>query len=184
MKFATRDSSSTSRIRTALYFLSLTCASVTDMAFVAALVIGLLALAIAPGYAFYFDVTPKAAVLLAGTAGMLILAARGGESPGGPRLFAVLLLLNAVSLAVSTVWSTNRALSLYGGSWRCFGAPMQGVAMLFAWLVAWKSAERPERARVVLRGVTISAVPAAALGVWRPPGTLGDARSEEHTSEL
>jgi len=145
------------------------------MAFVAALVIGLVALAIAPGYAFYFDVTPKAAVLLAGTAGMLILAARRRESPRGPRLFALLLLLNTVSLAVSTAWSTNRGVSLYGGSWRCFGALMQCAAMLFAWLVAWQSVGRPDRARAVLRGVAISAVAAATLGVSGPPGTLGDA---------
>jgi tetratricopeptide (TPR) repeat protein len=145
------------------------------MAFVAALVIGLMALAIAPGYAFYFDVTPKAAVLAAGTAGMLILAVRRRESPGGPRLFAVLLLANAVSLAVSTAWSTNRALSLYGGSWRCFGTLMQCAAMLFAWLVGWQSVGRPDRARAVLRGIAICGVAAAALGVSSPPGTLGDA---------
>jgi hypothetical protein len=145
------------------------------MAFAAALAIGLVALAIAPGFAFYFDVTPKAAVLLAGTAGMLILAARQRESPRGPRLFGLLLLLNSVSLLVSTAGSTNRALSLYGGSWRCFGASMQCVAMLFAWLVARQSVGRPDRARAVLRGVAISAVAAAAEGVWRPPGTLGDA---------
>ncbi len=145
------------------------------MAFLAAVVVGLLALIVAPGYSFYFDVTPKAVVLLAGTAGLLILAARRPEAPRPPRLFTILLLLNASSLAISTAFSTNRSLSLYGGSGRGFGALTQSVAMLFAWLVAWQSAGRPDRARVVLRGVSISAVLAAAYGMVHPPGTMGDA---------
>lgn len=139
------------------------------MAFVAALTVGLLALLIAPGYSFYFDVTPKTAVLLVGTAGLLILAARRRESPRVSRLFSLLLLLNALSLAVSTALSANRPLSLNGGSWRCFGALMQCAAMLFAWLVAGQSA------RTVLRGVSIASVLAGVFGVVRPPGTLGGA---------
>jgi hypothetical protein len=145
------------------------------MAFVAALVIGLLALAIAPGHAFYFDVTPKAVVLLAGTAALLVLTARRPEAPRAPRLFTALLLLNGGSLAISTVLSTNRSLSLSGGTWRGFGALMQCAAMAFAWLVAWVSAGRPDRVRAILRGVAISAILAGAYGILRPPGTLGNA---------
>ncbi len=145
------------------------------MAFAAALlmgvVAGLLALMsateMAPGY--------TAVALLVGSAGLLILAARRTESPRGPRLFGILLLLNAASLAVSTALSTNRALSLYGGTGRCFGALMQCVTMLFAWLVAWQSAGLPELARVVMRGVSIAGFIVAAYGAVRPPGTLGDA---------
>src|SRR5580700_9284105 len=145
------------------------------MAFLQALVIGLLAIMMAPGYSFYFDVTPKAAVLLAGTAALLILAARGGLPPLGPRLFAILLLLNAASLAISTAFSPNPSLSLYGGTWRCFGALMQCAAMLFAWLVAWQSAGRPGCVRVILRGVAIAGLLAATCCLLRPPGTVGDA---------
>ena len=144
------------------------------MAFAAALVLALLALVIAPGYSFYFDVTPKVAVLLVGTAVLLTLAARRKESPRGPRLFAVLLLFNGASLGFSTACSANRALSIYGGSERCFGALAQAAAMLFAWLVAWQSAGRPDRGRIVLRGVSISGVVVGVCGVVRPPGTLGD----------
>jgi O-antigen ligase len=167
------------------------------MALFQAVVIGLLALIITPGYLFYFDVTPKVAVLLVGTAGVLVLAARGRVSPRGPRLFATLLVLNAGSLAVSTAFSTNRNLSMYGSTWRCFGALVQGAAMLFAWLVAWQCTGRPGRVRVVLRGVSITGIVCAGYGiaqyfgwdpllpqatyrigegVWsivRPPGTLG-----------
>src|ERR1039457_1088617 len=82
------------------------------MAFFQAVVIGLIALIITPGYLFYFDITPKVVVLLAGTAGLLIFAARGPGFPRGPRLLAALLLLNAVSLGISTALSADRALSL------------------------------------------------------------------------
>jgi len=141
------------------------------MAFAAALpmgvVTGLLALISAPEY--------TAVALLVGTAALLILAARRTESPRGPRLFGILLLLNAASLAVSTALSPYRPLSLYGGTERCFGAATQCVAMLFAWLVAWQSAGRPEWARIVLRGLSIAGLLVAAYSVVRPPGTLGDA---------
>lgn len=167
------------------------------MALLQALIIGLIGCMIAPGYLFYFDVTPKLAVLLVGTAGLLIVAVRGGESARGPRWFAALLLLNAGSLALSTGWSSNRSLSLYGSTWRSFGALAQCVAMLFCWLVAWQSTGRPDRARMVLRGVSIAGMAIAAYGIaqyfgWdpflsaatyrigegvgrivRPPGTLG-----------
>jgi tetratricopeptide (TPR) repeat protein len=106
------------------------------MAFVAALVVAVVALATAPGHAFYFDITPKVVALLVGTAVLLILAARRRESPRAPRLFTALLVLNGASLALSTALSANRPLSAYGGSWRCFGALVQCAAMLFAWLVA------------------------------------------------
>ena len=167
------------------------------MALFQTLVIGLIALIITPGYLFYFDVTPKVVILLTGTAGLLIMAARSRDLSPGPRLFAILLLLNAGSLTLSSAFSINRALSLYGSTWRCFGAAVQCVAMLFAWLVAWQSTGRPDRARLVLRGVSIAGMVSAAYGIaqyfgwdplqpaasyrigegiWtivRPPGTLG-----------
>src|SRR5271165_5243104 len=116
------------------------------MALLQAVVLGLTALAIAPGFLFYFDVTPKVAVLLVGTALLLIATLRGRDLTCGPRLFGVFLLLNAVSLAVSTAFSSNRSLSLYGGTWRCFGAIVQSSVMLFAWLVARHATGRPDDA--------------------------------------
>jgi O-antigen ligase len=167
------------------------------MAVLSALVLGLIALIIAPGQFFYFDVTPKVVVLLAGSAVLLIFSARGRQLSSGPRVFALLLLLNAGSLAISTALSTNPNLSLYGSTWRCYGAVVQTVAMLFAWLVAWHCTGRPDRARTVLRGVSVAGlvsagygiaqylgwdpllarasyvVGAGALSIVRPPGTLG-----------
>lgn len=143
------------------------------MAILQAVAIGLIALIIAPGYSFYFDVTPKVVVLLAGTAVAFLLAARGRRAPRGPRLFGVLLLLNAASLAYSTAFSWHRALSFYGSTWRCYGALVETVALLFAWLVAWQSTGRPDRVRTILRGVAIAGIVSAAYGIaqyfgWDP----------------
>jgi len=169
------------------------------MALLQAVVIGLIALIITPGYFFFFDVTPKGIVLLAGTAATLFCTAFMGA--GGIRAwrFTSLLLLAAVSVGVSTALSANPALSLFGTNWRQFGALAQSATLLFAWLVTAHIAGRPGRARVVLRGVSaaglVTAVygiaqyfgwdpllPAAAYrvgeGIWtivRPPGTLGHA---------
>jgi hypothetical protein len=136
------------------------------MAVVTALVVACVALAIAPGHAFYFDVTPKVAVLLAGAGALVTAAARRKELRRAPRLFTVVLALNGASLGLSTALSANGSLSLYGGSWRGYGALVEGATMLFAWLVARQSNARP-----MLWVVAIAAVPAA---IW---GTLGDSRS-------
>jgi len=167
------------------------------MALLLAVVVGLIALIIAPGYFFYFDITPKAIVLLAGTAAALVCAAFVGPRRIRTLRFTTLLLVAAVSLGVSTVLSANPALSLFGANWRQFGAVAQSAILLFAWLVAAHTAGRPDRARVILRGVSAAGLvtaiygiaqyfgwdpllPAAAYhigeGIWtivRPPGTLG-----------
>jgi O-antigen ligase len=159
------------------------------MRLVQAVTIGLIALIIAPGYLFYFDVTPKVVVLLVGTA--VLLAA--GAVRGASKTFSILILLNLASLTISTALSTRPGLSLIGTNWREFGLVPQAAALLFAWSVAGSSGN----ARVVLRGVAISGaaagtygiaqyfgwdpfLPAAAYhigeGIWtivRPPGTLG-----------
>jgi hypothetical protein len=169
------------------------------MALFQSVVIGLLALIITPGYMFYFDMTPKVVVLLAGTAVALVgcgptwLPQRGRSY----RLFSLLLAVDGLSLAVSTALSANPALSAFGTNWRRFGSVVQAAILLFAWLVATHAAGRPERVRTILRGIAasggISAVygisqyfgwdpilPAAGYhigeGIWtivRPPGTLG-----------
>ena len=154
-----------------------------------AILLGLIALILTPGYLFYFDVTPKVAVLLLGTAGLL-LAARGIRAS---KLFSALILLNLASLALSTLLSSRPGLSLMGTGWREFGLVPHAAALVFAWLVAGN----PAGVRPILRGVAISGLiagtygiaqyfgwdpilPAAAYhvgeGIWtivRPPGTMG-----------
>lgn len=171
------------------------------MALLQALVVALAALIITPGSLFYFDVTPKVTVVLAGAALALVWAAAAGSRIAGkPPLFAVfsvLLLLNVASLAVSSGLSRSPALSLFGTNWRRFGAVTQAAVCVFAWLVAVGCAGRPDRVRTLLRGITVAGIISALYGVgqyfgWdpflppaayhvgegvftivRPPGTLG-----------
>src|SRR5471030_2881834 len=161
------------------------------MALMQAVVIGLIALIITPGYLFYFDVTPKLAVLLLGAAITMFLARGVGRRIGA---ISGLMILSLLSLAVSTALSSNAALSLFGTSWRRYGAVAQAAVLIFAWLAAGQSAVG---ARTILRGISVAGLvggaygiaqylgwdpllPAAAYhtgeGFWtivRPPGTLG-----------
>jgi len=164
------------------------------MAILVAAIFGLVAVAITPGYWFYFDVTPKVVVLLAGTAIALI----AGGSRFRPRSgFGWLLAGSAASLVLSALFSANHTLSLFGSNWRRFGVIEQVAILLLAWMVALHVAGRPNRVRVLLRGVAAAGLaagvygilqyfgrdpllPAAAYhvgeGIWaivRPPGTLG-----------
>ncbi|HEV2447629.1 MAG TPA: O-antigen ligase family protein [Candidatus Sulfopaludibacter sp.] len=166
------------------------------MALLQAAVAGLVALIVTPGALFYFDVTPKIAVLLAGTAALLIWPWPAGEARA-PRAFSLLICTSLASLAVSTTLSTNPARSLLGANWRRYGAVTQAAVLIFAWLAARGVAGHSERARAILRGLTAAGaltavygitqyfgwdpiLPKAAYhigeGVWtivRPPGTLG-----------
>src|SRR4051812_6988777 len=119
------------------------------MAFLQAVFVGLLALIIAPGWLFYFDVTPKVLVLTVGCALLSMIATRSKETAAAPRVFTLLLLLNAASLGLSTLLSANRSLSLFGSTWRSFGLIVQCMAMLFAWMVAWQCVGRVDRVRVI-----------------------------------
>src|SRR5580698_3518791 len=121
------------------------------MGILQAAVLGLVALIVTPGYLFYFDVTPKVALVLLGTALALVWAsfAKGGSS----RTFSILVALQVISLSVSTALSERPALSLTGTNWRRYGAVVQASALIFAWLVAWRTAGLPDRTRTILRGV-------------------------------
>ncbi len=158
--------------------------------------LALIALIISPGLLFYFDVTPKVFVLLGASA--VCLAALPWTPLGrAARRFGLLAGLTLLSLAVSTAFSTNPALSLFGTNWRRFGAASQTAVLVLAWSVAAYSAGRKDRARTVLRAIAGATaamavygilqyagfdplLPAAAYhvgeGIWtivRPPGTLG-----------
>jgi O-antigen ligase len=161
------------------------------MALLQGAIVALIALIILPGYSFYFDVTPKLVLLLAGTATTLIFL-RPARS-----WFGLLIAANVASLAVAAVFSTNPELSWFGGNWRRFGALEQAAVLLFAWLVATRVSSRPESVRTILRCVAGAALVSGAYGilqysgldpllpraayhigegVWtivRPPGTFG-----------
>jgi len=161
------------------------------MARVLATVVGLTALIVTPGYLFYFDVTPKLAVLLLGLAAAALFPTRTDYPP---TMFSYLVGLSLISLVVSTALSSNPALSIFGTAWRRYGAIAQAATLLFAWTVAGagKACFRPILRSVAVVGLLTGAygiaqylgwdplLPAAAYhigeGIWtivRPPGTLG-----------
>src|SRR6516225_9894216 len=122
------------------------------MALLQAAIAGLIALIVVPGYLFYFDVTPKLTVLLAGTAVALLVfkpahGSAGDHAAGHRPWFGLLLLGAAISVAVSALYSTNPALSWFGSNWRRLGAADQIAVLLFAWLVATQISSHPESAR-------------------------------------
>jgi O-antigen ligase len=160
------------------------------MSLVQAVTVGLVALILAPGWFFYFDVTPKLLVLLVGAALCALLWR--GERPS--RTFTILTLLTAVSAAVSAAVSSSPALSVFGSTWRRYGV----VAQLAVLLLAWTIAAAGDRARLVLlRSIAVASGVAALYGIaqyagwdpllpsagyhigeglWtivRPPGTMG-----------
>jgi O-antigen ligase len=168
------------------------------MTFLAALVIPLVTLIVMPGLLFYFDVTPKLVVLLVVAAALLVVGAfRSPARVPGFRWFSPLLLFGLASLAVSTVFSSNPALSFYGTAWRRYGTLSQASILIVAFLIATHTAGRVERATAILRGISAGALLAAMYGIaqycawdpllpgsayhigegiWtivRPPGTLG-----------
>ena len=164
------------------------------MASLQAAAIALIALIVTPGVFFYFDVTPKIALLLLGMAAALFWPRDGGRAP---RNFTLLTAAMLVSLAISTALSVNPALSAFGTNWRRFGAITQAAVLVFAWLVGRNVAGKPERSRTILRGIAAAGALTAVYGIaqyfgwdpllpksayhigegiWsivRPPGTLG-----------
>src|SRR5438552_224330 len=93
--------------------------------------IALIALILAPGVTFYFDVTPKLVVLLAAV----------GVAWTWPRIswrdpLWLIAALSAVSLAISSALSANPSRSLWGTAWRSYGAVTQVAILLLALAVA------------------------------------------------
>ena len=148
--------------------------SVADMAICLAAIAALLPLILAPHLVYYFDITPKIAVLLVGTAVALALAWREPRAQSPVlRALGILLVAEAASLALSTALSTDPALSLGGGTWRRFGLITQIALLVFTWIAAQYTAGYPDRARFVLRAIAGGGIPAAVYGIlqyfgWDP----------------
>lgn len=147
--------------------------------------VALIALILAPGVTFSFDIVPKLVILLAAAA----LAA----FPTRRSRFLYLTILTLVSLAVSTALSGRPALSFYGSGWRRYGALAQLAVLLLAWSIYGEARRITVFLRVVTAAGAVTALygiaqylgwdpllPAAAYhigeGIWtivRPPSTLG-----------
>jgi O-antigen ligase len=147
--------------------------------------IALITLILTPGLLFYYEVTPKLAVLLAAAALTLLPAKRS--------IMMALVALTLASLLLSTALSANPWLSFYGTRWRQYGALAQAAVVIFAWGLSTETA----RAGIILRTVSIAGgltaiygiaqylgwdpiLPATGYhigeGIWtivRPPSTLG-----------
>ena len=157
--------------------------------------VALVPLIITPGILFYFDVTPKLIVLLAGTAIALIW-----WFPSRVRgRFYLLLAAQILSILLSTIFSAQLRLSLWGSNWRSLGFTTQLTLILFAGVTfAWSAGNRG-RVLMLLRAIGAGGCLAAAYGIaqyfawdpWlparayqagegiyrivRPPGTMGHA---------
>jgi O-antigen ligase len=154
----------------------------------------LVPLIIAPGFLFYFDVTPKMVVLLLGVAAAL---AANHSLKWQLRWLYSLLSIQAGSLILSTIFSSRIGISVFGSTWRRFGLITQLALLLFTTLAASDLAGGRDRIRLYLRAVTAAAIPISLYGiaqyfgwdpwiskqayhvgegVWtivRPPSTLG-----------
>jgi O-antigen ligase len=155
------------------------------------LIVALVPLVIAPGFLFYFDLTPKVAILLIGVAAALPWFAPRREF----RWLYWLLSIQAASLILSTFFSGRAELSIFGSTWRRFGLITQLALLLFTAVAASDLAAG--RMRLYLRTSVAAAIPISLYGiaqyfgwdawipkqayhvgegVWsivRPPSTLG-----------
>jgi len=173
------------------------------MAIVLSAILVLLPLILAPHMLFYWDITPKIVVLVAGTATAVAVGWRDCSWPShraqSPelRILGWLLVAQAASLVLSTAFSTDPALSLGGSAWRRFGLIPQTALLVFTWLAAQYTAGNAHGCRLLLRVIVGAGIPAAIYGIaqyfgWdplidpaayhigdppltivRPPGTLG-----------
>jgi putative inorganic carbon (HCO3(-)) transporter len=168
------------------------------MAILLSAILALLPLILAPGLLFYYDITPKIVVLLTGTAvGLLLVLHKIDARSRELRVFGMLLVAQGASLAASTAFSSDAALSFGGSMWRRFGLLTQVAMLLLAWLAAQYAAGDAGRVRHLLRAIVVAGIPAAAYGIFqyfgwdplidqglyhiggppltivRPPGTLG-----------
>jgi O-antigen ligase len=155
------------------------------MPYFLAVAIAAIALILAPGAAFSFDIAPKLFILLAAAA----LAA----FPLRRSRVLYLTILTVLSLAVSTASSVSPSHSLYGSGWRRYGAVAQLATLLLAWSISGQARSTVVFLRVVAAAGAVTALygiaqyfgwdpilPAAAYhigeGIWtivRPPSTLG-----------
>jgi O-antigen ligase len=158
---------------------------------------------IAPGLSFYFDVVPKAVVLLTGVSLLLLIGAttlipvrRFATSRLGLPLTLALLVL--IMSTIASMWlASDRAAAWNGSNWRKFGALEQIAILVAALLICAACAESEGIRKTVLRSVCVAGaisgtycifqychldpiLPTSAYqageGVFRivrPPGTLG-----------
>lgn len=150
------------------------------MAMLPPLIASLLPLIILPGLLFYFDVTPKVALLLLAVAVAVIPARRVLPALWQRRSgvwLTVLLALQLASLVWSTAFSTDPALSIGGGNWRRLGLLTHLALLLFTLIAASYLSADARRVRIWLAMFCAAGICAALYGCaqyagidpWLPP---------------
>ena len=174
-----------------------------DVPLAVVLTVFLAPLAFTPHLLFYFDITPKVALLLLGTVIMLALASREIDSlltfcgTRYGRWYAAAAGAAIVLAGIATLYSAHPALALYGSTWRRMGALTECAVVLAALWIAAYAASSPARLIWLLRAVCAAGFLTSLYGIaqyfgWdpllpkasyeagegvfrivRPPGTLG-----------
>lgn len=167
--------------------------------------LALSALVLTPDLFFFYDVTPKIAVLLFGCAAVISVAPqwmpdfrRLGAYRGGRALPAA-MALQVASVVLATLASTDRNLSFIGSSWRRLGLLEELSLLVLVAALAGFAAGSQRRVIVLLRTICMAGAVGALYGIaqyfgldplvpaesyrvgegeWmivRTPGTLGHA---------
>ncbi len=97
-----------------------------------------------------------------------------------PSPIRMLVIILALILALSTLFSANQAIAIYGTLDRANGVLTQLTYLLLFWCVATRI--NPERSRQLLSVITLTAIPVCLLGLaqaagWQPLPVSSDARS-------
>jgi O-antigen ligase len=166
------------------------------MAFLLPSLAALIALLILPGWSFYFEVTPKVVVVLLAAAAAIPFL----RWPDGKRARWILGLIaaQAITIALATLFSTNRWRSFYGSTWRKDGMLVEIAVLVFAAAAVGQFSDRA-RMKIWLRITIAASIPISIytllqyLGIdpifppnayhfgegrfmiVRPPSTLGHA---------
>jgi len=139
--------------------------------FATAAVLVIAPLLILPGLLFYYDVTPKVAVVLFGTTIGLLLFLRESTLSEARRLwtdplgrwFCVLTAAQIASLLLSSLFSSHPALAWYGGNWRRLGFVAQSAVLALAFLIA--ASFRESALRIMLRAISVAGIATALYGI-------------------
>jgi O-antigen ligase len=134
----------------------------------------LVPLAIAPRFfSFNFDSLPKVLVVYLVAAGLLVAPRLWRNSwerlqaTTQGRLFLVFVLAEGLSLIISTIFSSDPQLSLFGTHWRYFGALSQLALLVWAVMAAGSFASQPAALRFALRCCSWGGLLAAVYAVFQ-----------------
>jgi O-antigen ligase len=146
-----------------------------DACFIAAFV-ALAPLAWAPTLSFHFDAAPKAVALQLLAAILLFQPRRLFDRLSGlytrpsGKLLIILCGLYTLTLVISTAFSDNPALSLYGSGWRRFGALSQLSILLTGLYTASCFTADPRFLRIALRTLCVAGLLVAAYAICQSMG--------------